>query len=86
MYYHCIAIVESLRDPNLEPGIRDKYEKQLYKNERRLNELATHSEVNYRMYHKVVVSILFGDKCGYYGLLNTIIYIYIHIASTNINP
>lgn len=62
MYYHCIAIVESLRDPNLEPSIRDKYEKQLYKNEKRLNELATHSEVNYRMYHKVVVSIFFGGQ------------------------
>lgn len=56
MYYHCIAIVESLRNPNLDPGTREKYEKQLYKNEKRLNELATHSEVNYRMYHKVVVS------------------------------
>ncbi|KAF1803065.1 hypothetical protein FB192DRAFT_1421030 [Mucor lusitanicus] len=54
MYYHCIAIVESLRDPHLEPSTREKYEKQLYKNEKRLNELATHSEVNYRMYHKVV--------------------------------
>lgn len=75
MYYHCIAIVESLRDPNLEPSIRDKYEKQLYKNEKRLNELATHSEVNYRMYHKVVVSILFWDKCRYCGLFNTFIYI-----------
>lgn len=75
MYYHCIAIVESLRDPNLEPSIRDKYEKQLYKNEKRLNELATHSEVNYRMYHKVVVSILLVDKCRYCGLFNTFIYI-----------
>lgn len=56
MYYHCIAIVESLRNPNLDPSTREKYEKQLYKNEKRLNELATHSEVNYRMYHKVVVS------------------------------
>ncbi|CEP16554.1 hypothetical protein [Parasitella parasitica] len=54
MYYHCIAIVESLRDPGLDPSTRERYEKQLHKNEKRLNELATHSEVNYRMYHKVV--------------------------------
>lgn len=55
MYYHCVALVESLRNPDLDPEIRQKYETQLYNNERRLNELATHSEVNYRMYHKTVV-------------------------------
>lgn len=65
MYYHCIAIVESLRDPHLEPSTREKYEKQLYKNEKRLNELATHSEVNYRMYHKVVVSAAWGHCVCY---------------------
>ncbi|KAI9486524.1 MAG: hypothetical protein EXX96DRAFT_549376 [Benjaminiella poitrasii] len=54
MYYHSMAIVESLRDSNIDPLNREKYEKQLKKNEARLNELAAHSEVNYRMYHKIV--------------------------------
>jgi type IV secretory pathway VirD2 relaxase len=56
MYYHCVALVESLRNPDLDSETRDKYETQLYKSERRLDELATHSEVNYRMYHRTVVS------------------------------
>ncbi|KAI8372185.1 hypothetical protein BD560DRAFT_434473 [Blakeslea trispora] len=54
MYYHSIAIVESLRDPELDSVTREKYTKQLYKNESKLNDLATYSEVNYRMYHKIV--------------------------------
>ena len=56
MYYHSISIVESLRDPNLDAAIREKYTRQLYKNEKKLNDLATYSEVNYRMYHKIVVT------------------------------
>lgn len=56
IYYHSIAVVESLRNPNLDPEIREKYTCQLQKNQKRLSELADHSEVNYRMYHKIVVS------------------------------
>ncbi|KAI7874264.1 uncharacterized protein EV154DRAFT_486946 [Mucor mucedo] len=54
MYYHSIAVVESLRDPSLDPEIREKYTCQLQKNRKRLSELADHSEVNYRMYQKIV--------------------------------
>ncbi|GAA5806716.1 hypothetical protein MFLAVUS_000064 [Mucor flavus] len=64
MYYHCIAVVESLRDPDLDPETREKYTCQLQKNRQRLSELADHSEVNYRMYQKVVeaqVSTLEND-------------------------
>lgn len=56
MYYHCISIVESLRDPELDPQTREKYTRQLEKNRKRLIELADHSEINYRMYQTVVVS------------------------------
>lgn len=48
-------MVESLRDPDIDPELKEKYENQLRLNERLLNELASHSEVNYRMYHKIVV-------------------------------
>lgn len=58
MYYHSIAVVESLRDPELDPETREKYTCQLKKNRKRLSELADHSEVNYRMYQKIVVSVL----------------------------
>lgn len=64
MYYHCIAVVESLRDPDLDPETREKYTRQLEKNRQRLIELADHSEVNYRMYQKVVVSFFF--TCLFY--------------------
>ena len=56
MYYHCISMVESLRDPDLDPELREKYNRQLQKNRMRLSELADHSEVNYRMYQTIVVS------------------------------
>jgi hypothetical protein len=57
MYYHCIAIVESLKNENLDPHVEEKYRNQLFKCEKRLGQLANHSEVNYRMYHRMVVSI-----------------------------
>lgn len=57
MYYHSISVVESLRDPDLDPETREKYTCQLQKNRKRLSELADHSEVNYRMYQKIVVSL-----------------------------
>lgn len=57
MYYHCISMVESLRDPDLDPELREKYNRQLQKNRMRLSELADHSEVNYRMYQTIVVSL-----------------------------
>ncbi|KAI8980390.1 hypothetical protein BDB01DRAFT_851685 [Pilobolus umbonatus] len=54
MYYHCMSIVDCLRDTNLDASTRLKYTTQLYDLEKRLGQLADHSEVNYRMYHRIV--------------------------------
>jgi hypothetical protein len=52
-----MALVDALREPDLlSPEVHEKYSNQLVKNRKRLSELADHSEVNYRMYQKVVVS------------------------------
>lgn len=56
MYYHGMCIVESLRDPELDPQVHEKYTIQLQKIRKRLSDLADHSEVNYRMYQRVVVT------------------------------
>lgn len=57
LYYHGLGLVDCLRDPeSLSPETLEKYSSQLVKTRKRLSELADHSEVNYRMYQKVVVS------------------------------
>lgn len=55
MYYHGMCIVEALRDPELDPETHERYTVQLAKIRKRLSDLADHSEVNYRMYQRVVV-------------------------------
>lgn len=56
MYYHGMCIVEALRDPELDPETHERYTVQLAKIRKRLSDLADHSEVNYRMYQRVVVT------------------------------
>ncbi|KAI7857581.1 hypothetical protein BDC45DRAFT_566037 [Circinella umbellata] len=53
IFYHSIAMIACIRD-NVDEDTISKYRIQIEKNQQALNEWATQSEINYRMYHKLV--------------------------------
>lgn len=59
IYYHALSMIEMLRDPDLDPVKRERYEKQVDLHEKRLNQFSKFSEVNYRLYHTILVNILY---------------------------
>ncbi|KAI9243547.1 hypothetical protein BDA99DRAFT_530153 [Phascolomyces articulosus] len=55
IFYHSISMIACIRDTkNVDEETRNKYRTQIKKNQKTLDEWATHSEINYRMYHKLV--------------------------------
>ena len=64
IFYHSIALIACIRDATLEKKTLEKYRTQVERNRETLEEWASHSEINYRMYHKLVVScqLLFKEE------------------------
>lgn len=56
IYYHTLALIEALRDPQLDPETREKYYNQVLLHERKLSDFAQYSAVNYRLYYTIIVS------------------------------
>ncbi|KAI9489290.1 hypothetical protein BDB00DRAFT_843739 [Zychaea mexicana] len=54
IFYHSIAMIACIRDTNLDDATRENYRAQVERNQQTLDEWATQSEINYRMYYKLV--------------------------------
>ncbi|KAI8145982.1 hypothetical protein BJV82DRAFT_31161 [Fennellomyces sp. T-0311] len=54
IFYHSIALIACIRDATLDEDTLEKYRTQVERNRQTLEEWASHSEINYRMYHKLV--------------------------------
>ncbi|KAI9029591.1 hypothetical protein CLU79DRAFT_734877 [Phycomyces nitens] len=54
LYYHSLAMVACIRENSIECSVRKMYFEQVARNQAILSSWADHSEVNYRMYYKVV--------------------------------
>ena len=72
IFYHSIAMIACIRD-DVDEVTMSKYRIQIEKNQQALDEWATQSEINYRMYHKLVV--IFAFSCRYIQIKNSISYI-----------
>lgn len=58
IYYHSLAIIECLRDKNLEPEVREKYKAQLDAHKENFSILASYSNVNYGLNYKILCAQL----------------------------
>ncbi|KAL0077413.1 hypothetical protein J3Q64DRAFT_1769328 [Phycomyces blakesleeanus] len=54
LYYHSLSMIACIRDTEIDDSVRKMYLDQVAKNQTILSSWADHSEVNYRMYYKVV--------------------------------